>query len=408
MKQEKALKILNSGKNVFLTGSAGTGKTFVLNSFIKTCKKRMGVTASTGIAATHLNGMTIHSWSGIGINNNLDEAQIKRLLKKKYLFQRMRNVETLIIDEISMLDAKRFDLVDKILKEVQDPFLPFGGVQIVVCGDFFQLPPINNWDNSFSYNAFAWEGANFKVCYLEDSYRQNEDREFIKILNKIRGNKMDLEAFTKLKEREKKEVEGFTDLTKLYSLNVDIDKINEERLSEIKEKERVYKMISSGEKAVVDALKRSCLAQETLRLKKGAIVMFIKNNQEAGYFNGSMGEVVDFNDLGNPIIKLKNGKLIHTEIATWIIEDQGESLAMIEQLPLRLAWAITIHKSQGMSLDAAEIDLSKTFEYGMGYVALSRVKTLKGIKLVGINKKALQVSPEIIEKDKEFRRLSEN
>ena len=408
MKQEKALKILKSGKNVFLTGSAGTGKTFVLNSFIKSLEdKCVGVTASTGIAATHLNGMTIHSWAGIGINNDLDEAGIKKLVRKKYIIQRIRKAKVLIIDEISMLDAQRLDLIDKVLRAIKDPFLAFGGLQIVVCGDFFQLPPVNNWNSDFAYNAFSWEKANFKVCYLEKCYRQDTDQDFISLLNKIRSGKVDLEVFTKLKEREDKKVSGLKEITKLYSLNVDIDQINSQKLAQIKGEEKEYRMTSSGDSLVVKALKKGCLAQETLKLKKGAIVMFLKNNPEEGYFNGSMGEVIDFNDLGEPYVKLKKGREVLVRRAAWSIDDEKSSIAEITQYPLRLAWAITIHKSQGMSLDAAEIDLSKSFEYGMGYVALSRVKTLKGIKLLGINKKALQVSPEILEKDKEFRRLSD-
>lgn len=408
MQQEKALKILRSGKNVFLTGSAGTGKTHVLNCFIRDIKKHkcVGITASTGIAATHLGGITIHSCAGIGINTNLNEAQLKKLLKKKYILKRLRKAEVLIIDEISMLDAERLDLIDLVLRETKDPFLPFGGLKIVVSGDFFQLPPINNWNNAFAYNASSWKSADFKVCYLEKCYRQDSDQDFINILNKIRGNKVDLKSLNKLKARENKEVSLFSNLTKLYSLNVDIDKINNQKLAEIEGEEAIYKMRSRGEKAVVDNLKKSCLAMEDLRLKKGAIVMFIKNNPDEGYFNGSMGEVIGFNDFGNPVVGLKSGKIVHVRSASWTIEDDGSIIAEIEQLPLRLAWAITIHKSQGMSLDAAEIDLSKSFEYGMGYVALSRVKTLSGIKLLGMNKKALMVSPEVIEKDREFKKSS--
>jgi len=406
MKQEKALKILNSKKNVFLTGCAGTGKTHVLNSFILETKRNIGITASTGIAATHINGTTIHSWAGIGLFDEMNKGQIKKLLRKKYIVSRIRKVETLIIDEISMLDAKRFDLIDKVLREIKDPFLPFGGVQIVVCGDFFQLPPINNWNSDFAYNAEAWENAKFTVCYLEKQYRQNKDKDFMQILNKIRENNAGKSVLNKLKTRENKEVSGSKEITKLYSLNIDIDEINNEKLSLINEPEKAYKMTFTGNQFVTDSLKRSCLAPEYLRLKIGAIVMFVKNNYEKGYYNGSMGEVINFNRDGNPVVKLKSGRIINVEEVEWNIDDNGTFVAKITQIPLRLAWAITIHKSQGMSLDAAEIDLSKTFEHGMGYVALSRVKTLSGIKLIGINEKALQVNPEILEKDKEFKKLS--
>ena len=166
-------------------------------------------------------------------------------------------------------------------------------------------------------------------------------------------------------------------------------------------------MRSSGARHLVAALKSNCLAPENLVLKNGAAVMFVKNNFEKGYVNGTLGEVADFNDDGLPIVRTNSGRKITAEPASWSIEENGRALARVSQLPLRLAWAITVHKSQGMSLDAAQVDLSKSFEYGMGYVALSRVRTLAGLKLAGMNEVALKVNPEILELDKKLAEASQ-
>jgi len=410
MTQHQALKILKSGVNVFLTGSAGTGKTFLLNQFVSYLKKakiKVAVTASTGIAATHLEGRTIHSWSGIGIRKDMDEKAIKRLVKNKNLYKKIRKTKVLIIDEISMFDADRLDLVDRICKKIREPFLPFGGIQTIVCGDFFQLPPINRGQKPrFAYESSVWRNSDIKVCYLRKQFRQN-DLEFTNILNKIRLNKAGQEELNLLKTRLYKSINSSIKPTQLYTHNINVDKINDYELSRIPKKEMTYYMTSYGNKDLVDFLKKSCLSPEELKLRVGAIVMFVKNNFDAGYVNGTLGKVIDYDDNEYPVIKIKSGRKIIASPSSWTIEEDDKVIASIKQIPLRLAWAITVHKSQGMSLDTAEIDLSKSFECGMGYVALSRVRTLDNIKLMGINQLALKVNSEIVEKDKEFKELSQ-
>ncbi|MFA5730008.1 MAG: PIF1 family ATP-dependent DNA helicase [Candidatus Paceibacterota bacterium] len=411
MNQNQALKILKSGANVFLTGSAGTGKTFLLNKFINYLKKekiKVGITASTGIASTHIGGTTIHSWAGIGITKDINDPKIKRFLKGRTpKWKEIRDTKVLIIDEISMLDSERLVLIDRVCKEIKDPFLPFGGIQLVVCGDFFQLPPIN--DNTeekpeLAYTSPAWKRARFKVCYLEKQYRQ-DDKKFINILNDIRNNKATTKTLEEINTRLNKNIYGFDKVTKLYSHNRNVDKINSLELSKIKEPEKQYVMTYKGGEKLIEILKKGCLAPETLKLKKGAIVIFVKNNYKEGYVNGTLGTVVGFEE-EFPIIETIKGKRVIAMKTQWNFEKNDEVLATIWQIPLRLAWAITIHKSQGMSLDAAEIDLSRSFDYGMGYVALSRVRRLSNIKLIGINENALKVNQEITEKDKEFMELS--
>ena len=412
MDQSQALKILKSGQNIFLTGSAGTGKTFLLNEFIEYLKKekiKVSVTASTGIAATHLDGITIHSWSGMGIESKLSDKQVKSLLRKEELRKRIKEAEILIIDEISMLDASRLDLLDKICKAAKEPFLSFGGLQIIMCGDFFQLPPVNAGRKEgveFAYDSSAWEQADIKVCYLNKKHRQQNDLEFVNILDSIRENEAGADIMNKLKARLNKQASCSIKPTKLYTHNLDVDAINSFELSKIQEKEKIFHMSSDGPEKIVASLKKNCLAPEELKLKVGAVVMFVKNNFRRGYVNGTLGEVIGFNEDDLPIIKTRSGNEIVAEQTSWEIEKGGQVVARISQIPLRLAWAITVHKSQGMSLDAAEIDLSKSFERGMGYVALSRVRQLDGIKLMGINQMALRVNEQIVKKDKEFKELS--
>ena len=413
MNQTQALEILKSGQNIFLTGSAGTGKTFLLNEFIEYLKKektKVSVTASTGIAATHLDGITIHSWSGMGIESKLSDKQVKGLLRKEELRERIKKTKILIIDEISMLDASRLDLLDKICKEAKEPFLSFGGLQIIMCGDFFQLPPVNVGKKEgieFAYDSSAWEQADIKVCYLDKKHRQQDDLEFVNILDSIRKNEAGEDILNKLKMRLNKQINCPIKPTKLYTHNLDVDAINSFELSKIREKEKIFYMNSDGPEKIVASLKKNCLALEELKLKVGAVVMFVKNNFRRGFVNGTLGEVIGFNEDGLPIIKTKSGNEIVADKTSWEIKQNGQVVARISQIPLRLAWAITVHKSQGMSLDAAEIDLSKSFERGMGYVALSRVRQLDGIKLMGINQMALRVNEQIVEKDKEFKELSE-
>lgn len=405
MKQSQALDMLKLGKNIFLTGPAGCGKTFLLNSYIDYLKKnriKTGVTASTGIAATHLNGRTIHSWCGMGINESMSGEQIKLLLKKETLADRIKSTKVLIIDEVSMINAKRLDLVNYICQAFRGDERSFGGMQVVLCGDFFQLPPVasGDEDNRFVTESEIWKSMNIKICYLKSQYRQ-ADKDFLKVLNDIRNNTVDNDTVKILKERLNKSIKSKIKPTKLYTHNnsVDIDNITE--LNKLSGKEISHEMEVGGNQYVVEGLKKSCLAPEILKLKIGAVVMFVRNNYSKKYVNGTLGKVIAFDEDDNyPVVETVVGDVIVASPENWLVEDGNDIQAFVSQVPLRLAWAITVHKSQGMSLDCAVIDLSKTFEYGMGYVALSRVRSLSGIKLIGINKMALQVNSEALKLDK--------
>lgn len=405
MLQNEALDILKMGHNVYLTGAAGSGKTYVLNEYIKYLRENhivVGVTASTGIAATHMNGMTIHSWAGLGIGDSID---IERILAKSTVKKRMAETKVLLIDEISMLDGHVLDAVDAITRAFKDKNKPFGGLQVVLSGDLFQLPPVTkSGEPFFVFNSEAWKSMNLKICYLEEQHRQ-DDSNLLSILNAIRSNNIDETHFEELSERIKPAPTD-EDIIKLYTHNTHVDEINTTELNKLKTESKIYYMSNKGRQNAVDSLIKRCLAPEELILKLGSEVMFVANNPTKQFYNGTLGKVVDFNDDGQPVIQTKERR-ITVEEHTWKTEDGDKTIAEITQLPLRLAWAITIHKSQGMSLDAAEVDLSKSFEPGMGYVALSRVRTIEGLYIKGINNMAMVVNPQIIELDAKLKARSD-
>jgi ATP-dependent exoDNAse (exonuclease V) alpha subunit len=413
MTQSDALNILKLGHNTFLTGGAGTGKTYVLNEFIRYLKLHdiaHAVTASTGIASTHIGGSTIHSWSGIGIRDSLSKYELEALTEKENLYKRLNNTKVLIIDEISMLHASRLDMVDAVLKKIRRSDEPFGGIQVVLCGDFYQLPPVVR-DRSidpaseYAFNATSWREAKFVVCYLTQNYRQDDDT-LTSILNAIRHADEDIyESLEALNETQHNEIE---EGVKLYTHNEDVDRINIENYKKIEsEVEYEFEMKTSGKASILKTLKENLIAHELLKLKIGTRVMFIKNDLGRKYSNGTLGIVRGFANDGSPIVELRNGQKIEVKDDVWQFAEDGKVLAEIRQIPLRYAWAITVHKSQGMTLDSAEMDLTRGFGFGMGYVALSRVKSLAGLKLKGLNPQALKMHDAVIAFDSKILKKSE-
>ncbi|MGE6245738.1 AAA family ATPase [Psychrobacter proteolyticus] len=470
MRQSSALDILKTGQNVFLTGSAGSGKTYTLNQYIDYLRARrvpVAVTASTGIAATHMNGTTIHSWSGIGIKDELTDRDLSTLSRKQFLADRLKDTAVLVIDEISMLHAKQLNLVSQVLKHIRKNDKAFGGIQVVVAGDFFQLPPIGSKGETnrekFAFMSEAWLDAKFHICYLSEQHRQVSDAANVgldldDILNQIRRQEVTFEAIAALEATYDQSVD--IKRTRLYTHNLNVNKINDKELASLDGEMMRFEATATGDSKLVETLKKTVRTQDELILKVGAKVMFIKNNAELGVSNGTMGELIGFaavkiedkdssdalieddssDDVDEdatgekttkgkksaakkdkekpkskkpttqkmPVVRLNSGREVIAEPEEWIIEDEtGDVLASYLQVPLCLAWAITIHKSQGMTLDAAEIDLSRTFELGQGYVALSRLKSLSGLQLLGMNDMSLQLDPLARGADKRFLVLSE-
>ncbi|HEX8993790.1 MAG TPA: AAA family ATPase [Candidatus Paceibacterota bacterium] len=425
MTQDEALTILKTGANVFLTGEPGSGKTYTINAYVDYLRDHgiePAITASTGIAATHIGGMTIHSWSGIGVRNSLTEYDLDQISQNERTVKRIQGARVLIIDEVSMLSANVLSMVEAVCRSVRRSSRVFGGLQVVLVGDFFQLPPIVKRDEFaqmsfddagapemgrvFAYQSPAWERMNPIVCYLSEQHRQ-EDMEFLDVLSAVRRGAVTHEHRALLNERRTDTID--TDhVTQLFPHNANVDRVNEAALAKLGGSSRLFTMRGYGAPAMIEALKRNCLSPEQLTLKVGAKVMFTRNHLEGQYVNGTTGEVVEFRRSdGTPVVRTHDGRTVVAEEAEWSIEIDGKKVARVTQVPLRLAWAITVHKSQGMSLDRAVIDLSSSFEYGQGYVALSRVRSLEGLHLLGLNERALQVHPDIRERDSEFRERSD-
>ncbi len=415
MEQSTALRILQSGKNVFLTGAAGAGKTYVLNQYIRQLRRHgvpVAITASTGIAATHLGGQTIHSWAGMGIKDSFTTGDMERIARKKPVRERVEKAQVLVVDEISMLSKKMLANLDLVLQYVRLDRRPFGGLQVVLCGDFFQLPPVSREPlpraERFCFMAPVWVAAQLQICYLTSQHRQSAD-DLGDFLNEMRSGELSDSRIDQLQECIDRTAENTPEHppTRLYTHNADVDRINAAALAGLTTRPLTYRAKAHGSKSLVTALTRSIMAPAELQLAVGAEVMFVKNNPEKGYHNGTLGTVTSLTEAGHPVVTTRDDCDIVVKPEEWrIIDTAGQPVASYIQLPLRLAWAITVHKSQGMTLEAAEMDLSRTFELGQGYVALSRVKDWAGLRLLGCNGTALQVDPLVRKADVRFQELA--
>lgn len=392
------------GKSVFLTGEPGAGKTYTLNKFIGYARdlgKRVAITASTGIAASHIDGMTVHSWSGLGIAEKIEDHQLQEMSFKPYIADKYRRCDILIIDEISMLSGKYLNMVERACRWIRQIDKPFGGLQVILVGDMFQLPPVakEGEELDYAHESEAWKSADLGVCYLTEQHRQGAGDELLDILRAMRADGLTAEHKSLLEARV-----GASDnesVTRLYTHNRDVDALNHQKLEELGKPIRTIKMNWDGDNFKVQAMKRAVLAPQHLELAEGAEVMFVANNWEEGYVNGTRGTVVGF--MGrDPVVYTQDGATIEVGRHVWrTYDEEGQiEIARVVQHPLRLAWAVTVHKSQGMSLDEAEIDLSKAFMPGMGYVALSRVRSLEGLHLTGLGPNAFYMDEDIREFDK--------
>lgn len=318
---------------------------------------------------------------------------------------RYLETDILIIDEISMMDIEMFSVIDYLARNIRGDYRPFGGIQVILCGDFFQLPPIkSNKITGYLFQSETWQDLNLQYCYLSEQHRQEQDDllEVLLALRQRRFNKLYLDILTN------RQIKFDANILKLVTHNATADQINLDHLNQIDQPMYVTDVTYKGKKEVAKKRLAGLLVQESIALKVGAKVMFIANNPKNGYFNGSQGEVVDFKK-NLPIVKLVDNSMeIVVDRYDWEFRnDNNEVEAVISQLPLKLAWAITIHKCQGMSLDQAAVDLSRSFTYGMGYVAISRLKSYQGLYLVGFNSKSIEMDPQVYQFDAEAWRLSE-
>ncbi|KAL1494333.1 hypothetical protein ABEB36_009948 [Hypothenemus hampei] len=403
---DEQMNILNaclSGQNIFFTGSAGTGKSFLLKKIIGALPPDVTVaTASTGVAACHIGGITLHQFAGIGGGDARIERCIE-LASKPPIVTIWRKCKHLIIDEISMVDGTYFQKIEEVARKIRKNDKPFGGIQLILCGDFFQLPPVAKQvpgEKKFSGSRFCFQTEAWNTCRLitfelQNVHRQT-DKRFISILNRIRLGKVDEDVTNTLKETAKQNIEGDGILaTRLCSHTKDADIINETKLKALEGQSKIFE----AEDLIPGTTKQ--LDNQTpvpgrLELKIGAQVMLLKNvNVSAGLVNGARGVVKDFRN-GLPLVQFKNKKEYLAQREQWIVKTAGGASLTRKQIPLKLAWAFSIHKSQGLTLDCVEMSLGRVFEAGQAYVALSRAQSLEGLRVHDFKSSQVWANPEVI------------
>ncbi|KAI5452107.1 DNA helicase [Naganishia albida] len=454
--------VLNQGKNIFFTGSAGTGKSVLLREIIAALRKKfvgkedsIAVTASTGMAACNIGGMTVHSFAGIGLGTGTVEHLCSIVRKNKKALNRWLKAKVLVIDEVSMVDGELFDKLNRVGQKLRKKTQPFGGIQLVVTGDFFQLPPVNKGgEPNFVFEAETWKEAIHKSINLTKVFRQR-DETFVRMLNEMRFGTLTAQSIARFESlRTARRYDDGIEPTSLYPTRKQVDAENERRLKQLPGEGRIYRS-KDGPNAAGGAaseqqkkLLENFMAPGTIVLKIDAQVMMIKNLDDT-LVNGSMGRVIgfcresQFQMTSTGSWKGKNGGLqdedfedgaddeersamakarsranpIEEElpVVSFMMPGGGvrdflvkretfkttapndEILAQRSQLPLILAWAMSIHKSQGQTLERVKVDLGSVFEKGQAYVALSRATSLEGLQILGFSRAKVMAHPKVKE-----------
>eukprot|EP00897_Mesotaenium_endlicherianum_P005000 jgi/Mesen1/4528/ME000230S03666 len=422
--QMRALKAVEDGKSLFITGSAGVGKSFLLGLAIRILRLKYGkdavfVTASTGLAACSIGGTTLHSFAGVGLAQDSKDVLVDKATSRRETKNRWQKTQALVIDEISMIDADFFEKLEYIARAVRQNNRPFGNIQLLVTGDFYQLPPVSKGsrEKNFAFEAKCWKQCFQMQVELTQVFRQ-ADQEFIGLLNDIRTGNCSPATHRKLLACRNTSIavgDGI-DLTRLYPHKVDVGKENSQKLAALEGPEMAYTAVDDGRSEYAIQQLENTRTEKVLMLRPGAQVLLLKNiNPAAGLANGARGVVVGFCSPEEPlavqqlhlapamcpynmwpVVRFACDQSEHIIVPeSWTIVEGHAEIAKRWQVPLALAWAISVHKCQGMTLDRVESDLSKAFDYGMVYVALSRVRSLEGLRLTGFDPKGIKVHPKV-------------
>ena len=384
---------------------------------LKSKFKKLVVTSTTGIAAVNVKGQTIHSWAGVGICRYPVETVVKNILNKPTIRNQILKCEILAIDEISMLNIRVFEYIDKVLRLVREEDAPFGGIQLILFGDFFQLPPVEKETEELHYcfESPVWSELNLKNILLKENHRQNEEN-FIKALSDMRTNSLTAEDIELLGSRNS-DFKGkdsdilYPNILRIFSTNEEADNYNQKMFNALQTpvveftahdevlrgKDYVSENLTERENMILEIFNKNCRAEKNIRLKQGARVMLLINSDfKTGLINGSCGTILEFND-GSITVEFENGVIKEIESEKFEYYYNDKVMAIRHQYPLRLAWAITIHKSQGMTLDKLFVDCKRIFERGQAYVAMSRVRTLSGLYLENFSKERVLADDKVVD-----------
>ncbi|GAN09656.1 DNA repair and recombination protein pif1 [Mucor ambiguus] len=394
--------VVRLGKNIYLTGTAGTGKSVVLKAIINGLQTKYGidkvaVTASTGLAACHIGGVTVHSEFGIGLGDKDVDYYVKTIGKQGKNFSKIVGLRVLVIDEISMIDGRLFDKISQIAQGLRKSDAAFGGIQLVLCGDFYQLPPINRNSRfvNYAFEADCWDSAIQETMTLTKAFRQT-DQHFTDILNELKRGVVSDQTLKELQRLERPlTIHHGIEPTELYPLRKELDTANYGKLSALSGEPIVYKSTDSG----YPGLLKHCIAPAEVTLKVNAQVMLTKNLTST-LVNGSRGVVSGFRpDEQNklyPVVTFTNGEKLMISQYSFTFDSHGYAVATRLQIPLILAWALSIHKSQGQTIEYLRIDLRNSFDYGHAYVALSRVRSLDHLQVLNFSKAVVKANDKVI------------
>jgi ATP-dependent DNA helicase PIF1 len=418
--QQRAFDLFVEGRSFFLTGSGGCGKSYLLAKFVESARERGRIvqcTALTGQAALLVDGKTVHSFLGLGLGTDPFEVLLRRIRMNATIAKRWRTLDVLLIDEVSMMSLELFELIEQLARVLRRCEMPMGGIQTVVSGDFFQLPPVSReGDAVFCFESPSWRTTFPTTVELRQNMRQS-DPTFQALLDEVRRGVCSVATRAILRGRMDlpREFQDGIEPTRLYSTNADIDAINDGHMRALEEpiasfqasytvrevpnpmvrvqtSQTVKAQIERG-RAFVD---RNANCASVLQLCRGAQVMLLVNLDFASSLvNGSRGVVVGFGASGGPLVRFANGETREMKRSDWSAQEGGVTVVK-KQLPLKLAYAITIHRSQGSSLDLVEMDLSNVFEAGMAYVALSRARTLEGLRLIAFDPERIRAHPKVL------------
>ncbi len=412
---EKIVKLIDAKTNLLITGPAGTGKSTLVKRLKEHYGKRFIITSTTGVSALNIGGSTIHSFSGIGIHTEPRAIHtITNQFNWRKVSSRIRWAKILVIDEVSMLRLDQLELMDLVFREATGIDAPFGGKRIVFVGDFLQLPPVAKFNEPHNkewiFNSQLWNDAQIKVIELTTIYRQ-DDEVFLNHLMRLRFGMCEADTDDFFKSRTFKANELDSNMLRFFSTNAEADQYNDHNLELIEDEEHIHYAEVDGENEnYIKQIKSSTLALERLELKVGARVMFLTNQKSTksddgdvvsndfAWVNGSLGTVVDYK-AGWPLVEVdETGERVIVEEFTWKMTNyMDEVLASFRQIPLKLAYGVTIHKSQGLTLTKAVIDCKKIFASGQGYVAISRVRTAEGLYLLNWNKSFIKANQGAID-----------
>lgn len=415
--QKHVCELALAGETFFFSGPAGSGKSFILKELIELLHKKFGgfwgqsvyVTAPTGIAAANVGGITLHSFAGLGINTELPFTTLTYQIQQNYkTTSRWKRVKVLIIDEVSMLSAKLLELIDQLARYFKKVDQPFGGIQLILSGDFYQLPPVTG-EYCFLSTVWTW-----KTVLLKEVFRQS-DPAFVEFLGQLRiGKVQSIDFLQKCKvegEFEEIEVNGLAP-TKLFCANAEVDTYNLNKLEKLQDVTKVERVVFNsldwGEEKLLEFMN----VPKKLELCVGCQVLLLQNCPRLGLYNGSLGKVRSFHPAGSmyygssisteqsleggPIVQFENGRTVLITRRDNKMFQVEKPVAGRKQYPLRLGWALTIHKSQGMTIPLLDVDLTKVFAHGQTYVAISRARSLEGLRIRGFNKKKVKVDPNVI------------